>query len=32
MTQRANYALRLQASLMEEVKKVVAAEGTTINQ
>jgi Tfp pilus assembly PilM family ATPase len=32
MTQRANYALRLQASLMEELKKVVAEEGTTINQ
>ncbi len=27
-----NYALRLQASLMEEVKKVAAAEGTSINQ
>lgn len=32
MTQRRNYALRLQASLMEELKKVVAEEGTTINQ
>lgn len=32
MTRRANYALRLQASLMEELKKVVVAEGTTINQ
>lgn len=32
MTQRTNYALRLQASLMEELKKVVAEEGTTINQ
>jgi hypothetical protein len=30
MTQRTNYALRLQATLMEELKKVVAAEG--INQ
>lgn len=27
-----NYALRLQASLMEEVKKVAAGEGTSINQ
>lgn len=27
-----NYALRLQASLMEEVKKVAAEEGTSINQ
>jgi hypothetical protein len=27
-----NYALRLQASLMGEVKKIVAEEGTTINQ
>jgi hypothetical protein len=27
-----NYALRLQASLMEEVKKVAADEGTSINQ
>ena len=29
---RNNYALRLQTSLMDEVKKVVAEEGTTINQ
>ena len=27
-----NYALRLQASLMGEVRKIVAEEGTTINQ
>ena len=27
-----NDALRLQASMMEELKKVVAEEGTTINQ
>ena len=32
MKQRTNYALRLQASLMEELKKVAAEEGTTINQ
>lgn len=29
---RNNYALRLQASLMDEVRKVAAEEGTTINQ
>ncbi len=32
MTERTQYALRLQASTMEELKKVVAEEGTTINQ
>jgi hypothetical protein len=32
MTSMSNYALRLQASLMEELKRVVAEEGTTINQ
>ena len=32
MTQQRYYALRLQASLMEEQKKVVVEEGTTINQ
>lgn len=32
MKQKTNYALRLQASLMEELKKVAAEEGTTINQ
>ena len=29
---RNNYALRLQTSLMNEVRKLVAEEGTTINQ
>jgi hypothetical protein len=32
MKEQARYALRLPASTMEELKKVVAAEGTTINQ
>lgn len=32
MTTMSNYALRLQASLLEELKRVVAEEGTTINQ
>ena len=32
MTTMSNDALRLQASMMEELKKVVAEEGTTINQ
>jgi hypothetical protein len=32
MKQRTSYTLRLQASMMEELKKVVAEEGTTINQ
>lgn len=32
MTTMSNYALRLQASMMEELKRVVAEEGTTINQ
>ena len=32
MTTVSNYALRLQASIMEELRKVVEAEGTSINQ
>lgn len=32
MTTMSNYALRLQASVMEELKQVVIDEGTTINQ
>lgn len=32
MTQVSNYALRLQASILKEVREVAAAEGTTINQ
>ncbi len=32
MTQLSNYALRLQASMMQELKKLVQQEGTTINQ
>jgi hypothetical protein len=32
MKQRTSYALRLQSSMMEELKKVAAEEGTTINQ
>jgi hypothetical protein len=32
MTRTTNYALRLQASIMEEVRKVAAEEGTSINQ
>ncbi len=32
MTMMSNYALRLHASMMEELKRVVAEEGTTINQ
>ena len=32
MTMMSNYALRLHASMMEELKHVVAEEGTTINQ
>jgi len=32
MTTMSNYALRLQASVMEELKRVVAEEGTTMNQ
>lgn len=32
MTTMSNYALRLQASVMEELKRVVVEEGTTINQ
>lgn len=32
MTNTGNYALRLQPSMMEELKKVVSEEGTTINQ
>jgi hypothetical protein len=31
MKQRTSYALRLQSSMMEELKKVAAEEGTTIN-
>ncbi len=32
MKLQTNYALRLQSSIMEEVKKVAAEEGTSINQ
>ena len=32
MTTTSNYALRLQKSLLEEVKRIAAAENTTINQ
>ncbi len=32
MTTMSNYALRLQASVMEELKRVVVEEHTTINQ
>lgn len=32
MTTTNNFALRLQASVMEELRKVVAEEGTTLNQ
>jgi hypothetical protein len=32
MTATSNYALRLQKSLLEEVKKIAAEENTTINQ
>jgi hypothetical protein len=32
MTDTSNYALRLQSSMMKELKKVVGDEGTTINQ
>ena len=32
MTKTSNYALRLQASLMNELRTVVEEEGTTINQ
>ena len=32
MTTTSNYALRLQKSLLDEVKRIAAAEGTTINQ
>jgi hypothetical protein len=32
MTTLSNYALRLQASLMDELRTVVEEEGTTINQ
>ena len=32
MTNASNYALRLQSSIMEELRKVVQEEGTTINQ
>ena len=32
MTNAKNYALRLQSSIMEELRKVVQEEGTTINQ
>lgn len=32
MAKLSNYALRLQASLMDELRKVVEEEGTTINQ
>jgi len=31
-TTTSNYALRLQASLMDELRKVVEQEGTTLNQ
>lgn len=32
MTKTSNYALRLQASLLDEVKRIAEAEGTTVNQ
>ncbi|MBA3944844.1 MAG: hypothetical protein H0X37_09815 [Herpetosiphonaceae bacterium] len=32
MKTQANYALRLQSSIMEELKKVTEEEGTSINQ
>jgi hypothetical protein len=32
MANVSNYALRLQASLLEEVRKIAQEEGTTINQ
>jgi len=32
MTTTSNYALRLQKSLLDEVKRLAAEEGTTINQ
>lgn len=32
MTATSNYALRLQKSLLEEVKRIAAEENTTINQ
>lgn len=32
MTTTSNYALRLQKSLLEEVKRIAAEENTTINQ
>ena len=32
MTSMSNYSLRLQSSMMEELKKLVTAEGTSINQ
>lgn len=32
MATLSNYALRLQASLMDELRKVVEEEGTTLNQ
>lgn len=32
MTKTSNYALRLQKSLYDELREVVRAEGTTINQ
>ena len=32
MTNMSNYSLRLQSSTMEELKKLVVEEGTTINQ
>lgn len=32
MAALSNYALRLQASLMEELRRVVEEEGTTLNQ
>ena len=32
MTSTSNYALRLQKSLLEEVKRIAADENTTINQ
>ncbi len=32
MTATSNYALRLQKSLLDEVRRIAAEEGTTINQ
>jgi len=32
MTTTSNYALRLQRSLLNEVKRIAAEEGTTVNQ